>query len=150
MSSDTVHLLLLGWLGFCGAALSPGPNMVAVVSRTLGSDLRAGLRVAFGISVGAFLWAWLSVAGFGQLYLQHPYAIPVLSLLGGSYLFYLGYKGIRSALAGGRGIIGTSVGGNPLADVLHGLMVTASNPKVAVMWAALATLVAPGAQSVYS
>ncbi len=150
MLNETVQIFLLGWVGFCSAAISPGPNMVAVVSRTIGSGLHAGLRVALGIAIGAFFWAWVSVAGFGQLYTQHAVAVPALSLLGGGYLLYLGYKGIRASCFGGSGFIGASVGANPLADVLHGLMVTASNPKVAMMWAALATLVAPGAQSVFA
>lgn len=147
MSIDTVNTLLLGWVALMAAALSPGPNMVAVVSRSLGTGRLAGLSVALGISAGAFIWAWLSAVGLSKLLVHLPGLMPVLYALGGTYLLYLGYKGLRSAWSGSSALVSPVASQRFISDVLYGLSVTLSNPKVALLWASLATVVSDGLQS---
>jgi len=147
MELETVSALLIGWTALAAAALSPGPNMVAVASRALGSGRAAGVFVSLGIGFGAFIWAWLSSLGFSQLLSSYPELIQTLSLLGGGYLLYLGYKGFRSALSVNSSFISPTISRDPLSDITYGLAVTLSNPKVAILWASLATIVAPGLHS---
>lgn len=147
MQND-LALLALGWLAFAAAALSPGPNLVAVAARSLGAGRAAGQRVALGVAGGAFLWAILAAAGLGQLLERVPELIRVLSWIGGAYLGWLGFKGLRSAWRGGGGTIGRSDSRGAMSDVGHGLAVTLSNPKVALVWLALGTLVGPATASI--
>ena len=147
MQTD-LPLLALGWLAFAAAALSPGPNLVAVAARSLGAGRAAGQRVALGIAAGAFLWALASAAGVDALFERVPGALRALELTGGAYLGWLGFKGLRSAWRGGRGTIGPAKSRGAARDVGHGLAVTLSNPKVALVWAALGTLVGPATASV--
>jgi len=150
MNFDTFTVLMLGWTAFAVGAISPGPNMVAVVSRSLGSGRTAGLCVAFGIGLGAFIWAWVSTMGFSELFLRVPAVMPILSIVGGGYLLYLGYKGIRSAFSSSDSLV-TPVENPKLgSNVMYGLAVTLSNPKVAIVWASLATFVAPALPNLLS
>nr|WP_321981367.1 hypothetical protein [uncultured Cohaesibacter sp.] len=42
-------LILTAWIALATAAISPGPNLVAVASRGLGSGRNAALAVAIGM-----------------------------------------------------------------------------------------------------
>ncbi|MEM1430856.1 MAG: LysE family translocator [Pseudomonadota bacterium] len=138
---DALPTLLAAWAAFAAAALSPGPNMVAVVSRALGSGRASALATACGISVGAFGWALLTALGLGALFEALPELLRILGVLGGAYLAWLGFKGWRAALTGSGGEISPKAGRGVRADVLHGIIVTSTNPKVALLWASLATFV---------
>ena len=148
MNASALTVVALGWSAFAAAAISPGPNMVAVASRSLGAGRASGQRVALGIAVGAFLWALMSAAGSGALFARFPDALRVLGLLGGGYLCWLGeIKGLRSAWHGGTGMVTAAGSRGALADVGYGFAVTMTNPKVALVWASLATFVAPATAS---
>ena len=107
---------------------------------------RAGRRASASRSAspaGALLWAFLSAAGTGVLFERYPGALRALGLIGGTYLCWLGFKGLRSAWRGGGGVVAAAESRGAVADVGYGLAVTLSNPKVAFVWASLATFVAP-------
>ena len=143
MDTAALTTVALGWLAFATAAISPGPNLVAVASRSLGAGRASGQRVALGIAAGALLWAFLSAAGTGVLFERYPEALRALGLIGGTYLCWLGFKGLRSAWRGGSGVVAAAGSRGAAADVGYGLAVTLTNPKVAFVWASLATFVAP-------
>lgn len=147
ISADHLAILALGWGAFAAAAIAPGPNLVAVASRALGAGRGAALRVAAGVAAGAFGWAMLTALGLGALFEAHPNLLGWLALAGGGYLLWLGAKGWRAALTGQGGEIAPAHGSGPLGDALHGLTVTATNPKVALLWAALSMFVAPAVAS---
>ncbi|MEM1078837.1 MAG: LysE family translocator [Pseudomonadota bacterium] len=136
-------LILTAWIALATAAISPGPNLVAVASRGLGSGRRSALIVAAGLACGAFLWSFLTAVGFGALFQTFPSLLRVLGVLGGGYLLWLGIKGWRAALTGKGGQIAPVAGRGVTRDFLHGLAVTATNPKVALLWASLSTFVGP-------
>jgi len=139
---DALPTLFVAWAAFAAAAISPGPNMVAVASRALGSGRMSALATACGIALGAFGWAMLCALGLVALFDAAPALLRILGLLGGAYLAWLGFKGWRAALTGRGGEIAPRSGRGHRADLLHGLVVTATNPKVALLWASLATFVA--------
>ena len=56
---------LLGWI-------TPGPNMLAVMSASLSHGRAQGLKLALGLSIGATLWAGLAVAGAATLFGLFP------------------------------------------------------------------------------
>ena len=147
-TASALTTVALGWLAFAAAAISPGPNLVAVASRSLGAGRAAGRRVALGIAIGACLWALLSAAGTGALFARFPEALRALGLLGDAYLCWLGAKGLHSAWRGGTGVVGPADSRGRVADVGYGLAVTLTNPKVALVWASLATFMAPAIGSV--
>lgn len=99
--------------------------------------------VAGGLACGAFLWSFLTAVSLGSLFGTYPQLLKTLGLFGGAYLLWLGIKGWRAALTGKGGQIGPKTGQGPVGDFLHGLTVTSTNPKVALLWASLSTFVGP-------
>ncbi|MEM0978511.1 MAG: LysE family translocator [Pseudomonadota bacterium] len=147
--TETVLTLLAAWGALAAAAISPGPNMVAVASRGLGSGRRAALTVTLGIALGGFFWAMLTAYGLGLLFEAYPMLLRALGLCGGAYLAWLGFKGWRSALRGGGSEIAPKASGGFWGDLGYGLIVTATNPKVALLWASLSTFVAGVTETIW-
>lgn len=139
--TEALPTIAAAWTALALAAISPGPNMVAVASRGLGSGRQSGLTVALGIAIGAFGWATLTALGLGALFKAFPGLLRLLGLCGGAYLMWLGFKGWRAALTASAGEIAPQSGQGLWRDMSHGLVVTATNPKVAVLWASLSTFV---------
>ena len=138
-----ISLILTAWAALATAAISPGPNLVAVASRGLGSGRNAALVVAAGLACGAFLWSSLTAVGLGTLFEVYPDLLRVMGLFGGAYLLWLGFKGWRAALTGKGEQIAPVKGRGVPEDFLHGLTVTSTNPKVALLWTSLSTFVGP-------
>ncbi|MDB4213597.1 LysE family translocator [Octadecabacter sp.] len=144
---DPTPLILGAWLALATAAISPGPNLVAVASRALGSGRQSALVVALGLATGAFLWSFFTAVGLGALFKAYPMLLRILGMVGGGYLLWLGFKGWRAALTGKGGQIKPVQGAGLLTDFIHGLTVTATNPKVVLLWASLSTFVGPAIES---
>ncbi|MCB5176586.1 LysE family translocator [Microvirga lenta] len=137
------------FLGIFLAQVSPGPNMMAVSSASLGSGRAPGIATAAGIATGVFLWATLFASGVGALLDAFPQAITAMRFIGGGYLIYLGLKAVRAALTrspGGRVAASVRTGGR--AAYLRGLLVVLTNPKAALMWVAISMYLASSGLSV--
>lgn len=145
----SIFLILTTWIALATAAISPGPNLIAVASRGLGSGRKSALMVALGLSVGAFLWSFLTAVGLAALSSAYPLLLRILGVVGGAYLLWLGFKGWRAAFTGKGGQITAVDGHGSLSDFLHGLTVTATNPKVVLLWASLSTFVGPAITTWY-
>ncbi len=130
-------------VGVLLAQVTPGPNMMAVSSVSLGSGRRAGIFTAAGVASGVFLWAVLFTLGIGALFDAFPQAITAMKLVGGGYLLFLGLRAIRAAWrgakAGGTGAGMRTTGPGAYAT---GLMVVLTNPKAALMWVAVSIFLA--------
>ncbi len=83
----SIHLL---------AAASPGPDFVLVSQQALTNGRRAGLICSLGISLGLSVHILYSSFGLAAIIASSTSALWVIKLLGGSYLIYLGVKGIKS------------------------------------------------------
>jgi len=138
-----ISLIMTAWVALAAAAIAPGPNLIAVASRGLGSGRNSALIVAAGLASGAFLWSFLTAVGLGTLFTAYPVLLRIMGLFGGAYLLWLGFKGWRAALTGKGGQIAPVAGRGVRRDFLHGLTVTSTNPKVALLWASLSTFVGP-------
>ncbi len=141
-NNGVLAAMITGWLGLFAAAISPGPNMFAVVASSLGGGLAEGLQVNLGIAIGALIWASLANLGLAAFIASRPDVVFWISLFGGSYLLFLAYKGFRSAVLSGSTAMIESGSSRPLIqNILHGLAVTFSNPKVALFWASISVLI---------
>lgn len=131
----------LSWIGVMAAQLSPGPNMAAVASVGLAQGRRPALFVVLGLATGMQVWSLATVLGLGVLIEAFPQALLALKLLGGGYLLYLGLRAAH-AIAKKGGAPSFRPDTVTLSDRqawLRGLFVLLSNPKAALMWAALAS-----------
>ncbi len=119
-----------------GLALTPGPNMLYLVSRTLAQGTGAGVVSLFGCQFGSLAIALLAAAGITAALLAVPYAWDVLRLGGAAYLAWLAWQCVRP---GGRPIFAPQE--MPREGSLRlfslGAATALLNPKVALFYMAV-------------
>jgi threonine/homoserine/homoserine lactone efflux protein len=113
--------------------LTPGPNMLYVLSRSICQGRRAGFISLLGIISGIALHALAAAVGVTALFLAIPLAYEVLKWLGACYLLYLAWQvlrpGARSPLEARALPIDP-----PRRLYLMGFLTCFLNPKVAVLF----------------
>ena len=130
-------------VGVLLAQVTPGPNMMAVSSVSLGSGRRAGIFTAAGVASGVLVWAVLFTLGIGALFDAFPEAITAMKLVGGGYLLFLGLRAIRAAWRGAQaGVNGAGLTTTGPRAYATGFLVVLTNPKAALMWVAVSIFLA--------
>ena len=120
-----------------GLVVTPGPNMIYLVSRSLAQGRRAGLVSLSGVACGFVAYLVATTAGLAALFTAVPALFVVVKLLGASYLLYLAWGILRP---GGRSIFATDIDTQPHSSrrlFVMGLTTCLLNPKIALMYAAL-------------
>ena len=136
---DLVAPLLVG---IVLAQATPGPNMMAVTSLSLGSGRAAGLLAVAGIATGVLVWALLFAFGTAAILEAFPQLVTAMKLIGGGYLVYLALRSMRAMLAAKSGAAVQVVHRSGFAAYATGLAVVLTNPKAALMWVAIALFLA--------
>ncbi|MFL9949880.1 LysE family translocator [Paraburkholderia agricolaris] len=91
---------IYGFLAVGGMlAVTPGPNMVYVMSRSIAQGRTAGLISLAGVMLGYLFYMFGAAFGITALFLSVPYAASVLGAVGAAYLFYLAWQAVKP---GGR------------------------------------------------
>ncbi len=88
---DFQHLLLFiaaGWL----LNLTPGPDVLYIVTHALRSGARAGIVAGLGITGGCFVHIFAAAAGVGALLAASATAFNLLKWIGAAYLVWIGFK----------------------------------------------------------
>jgi Putative threonine efflux protein len=125
------------------AAASPGPDFALVSRQALLQGRRAGLWVSLGIALGLGIHITYSAAGLATLITHSTMWMSAIKLIGGSYLLYLGYQGIRAKAQSGV------IANEPavIMDVAthrligKGFLCNALNPKAPIYFLSLFTIV---------
>ncbi|EWS62760.1 Leucine efflux protein [Hydrogenophaga sp. T4] len=100
---DTPQLLMFiaaGWL----LNLTPGPDVLYIVSNALKSGVRAGIVAALGIVSGCFVHVFAAALGVSALLATSATAFTVLKWIGAAYLMWMGVK-LLFAQGGGSSIV---------------------------------------------
>lgn len=130
------------------AQVTPGPNMMAVASASLGGGRKTGIVTSLGVSVGVFVWAVVFTTGGGAFIEAFPQSTVILQLMGGAYLLYLGVSAVWRAVS--RNGTVTVIEGDETAEIkafARGFLVVSTNPKAALVWIAVSAYLAPLALS---
>ncbi|MFP3180399.1 MAG: LysE family transporter, partial [Paraburkholderia sp.] len=69
-------------------AVTPGPNMIYVMSRSIAQGRTAGLISLAGVMFGYLVYMFGAAFGITALFMSVPYAGSVLGAGGAAYLFY--------------------------------------------------------------
>ncbi len=124
-------------------AVTPGPGVFYIVTRSVTEGRAAGLASVIGVALGNLGCAVAVSAGLAAIVSASSVAFDVVRYLGALYLFFLGWKALRtrkpdSALRNGSSSSNVRV-------VRDGFVVALLNPKTALFLAAfLPQFVAPG------
>lgn len=113
-------------------AVTPGPGVFYVVTRSLLEGRRAGLASVAGVALGNLGNAIAASLGLAALFALSSAAFVAVKYAGALYLVYLGVKALRAPLAG-EDPLPAAPAGNVLRD---GFIVALLNPKTAIFFAA--------------
>ncbi|MCK7626267.1 LysE family translocator [Streptomyces sp. RS10V-4] len=119
-----------------GMVLTPGPNMIYLVSRSITQGRRAGLVSLAGVALGFLVYLLAVSAGIATVFALVPEIYLALKLAGAGYLLWLAWKAVRP---GGRSAVAprelTPDGNGKL--FLMGFLTCLLNPKVAILYISL-------------
>ncbi len=147
IGADTAAVLASIILVNVLAWLTPGPNMLAVMSAAMAHGRRAGLMTGFGLAAAATIWAALAMLGVAVLFDLFPDVILGLKLVGAGYLIWLGFRSLRSAC---RPVDSDTVPEPAATDrraFITGFIVSISNPKAALFFGSVLTAFVPAGAS---
>ena len=126
-------------------AVTPGPGIVYIVTRTLAQRRRAGFASVAGVALGNSLNAAAASLGLAALLAVSRWAFTALQVAGALYLFWLGVQAWRAPAPD------DTADGTPLPAVApwvlfrDGAIMALLNPKTALFFAAfLPQFIAPG------
>jgi threonine/homoserine/homoserine lactone efflux protein len=143
------HQLLLFVVAGLLLNLTPGPDVLYIVSQALKSGARAGVAAALGIGAGCFVHIFAAAVGVSALLAASAAAFALLKWVGAAYLMWVGIRMLRSAApqAAGLGDAQPPVASQErLRNVFaRGFATNALNPKVALFFLAfLPQFIGPG------
>jgi RhtB (resistance to homoserine/threonine) family protein len=148
---DAQHLLVFiaaGWL----LNLTPGPDVLYIVTNSLRGGARAGVVAGLGITAGCFVHVFAAALGVSALMAASATAFTVLKWLGAAYLLWLGIKLLVAKAPQATADLGALAQNQPAAPLravfLGGFWTNVLNPKVAIFFLAFVPqFIAPGAEN---
>lgn len=131
-----------------GMVLTPGPNMVYLISRSICQGRTAGLISLGGVALGFVFYMICAALGITALVMAVPFAYDALRFAGAAYLLYLAWQALKP---GGRSPfqLRDLPADGPRKLFLMGFLTNLLNPKIAVMYLSLLPqFISPGNGSV--
>ncbi len=119
-----------------GMVLTPGPNMMYVVSRSIAQGRRAGLISLAGVAVGFVVYIFATALGLSALFVAVPDVYLAVKIAGALYIAWLAWQALRP---GGISVFAPVELPEhpPLRLFLMGLVTNLLNPKAAIMYASM-------------
>ena len=114
-------------------AITPGPGVLFLITRTLSQGRGAGLASIGGLALGSFGNLLVASLGLAVIFAVSSAAFTIVKLAGASYLVFLGIKALRASTPGpARSTVPTS----SMQLFRGGFFVGLLNPKTALFFAA--------------
>jgi len=117
--------------------LTPGPNLLYLVSRTLCQGRNAGLVSLAGTTTGFVFHIVAASLGLSAVLVAVPAAYDALRWAGAAYLLWLAWDAVRPQAAGGLFTPTRLPDAAPARLFRMGLITSILNPKVALFYLAL-------------
>ncbi|TDD62461.1 LysE family translocator [Actinomadura darangshiensis] len=119
-----------------GLVLTPGPNMIYLVSRSVTQGRRAGLVSLGGVAAGFLVYVAAATAGLTAVFRLVPALYTVIKLAGACYLLWLAWQALRP---GGTAVFAPKdlPADPPRRLFAMGLVTNLLNPKIAVLYVSL-------------
>jgi Putative threonine efflux protein len=132
---DTISLIAFALVAL-GMVLTPGPNMIYLISRSITQGPKAGFISLAGVATGFVFYMLAAAFGITALLLAVPFAYDVLRLAGAAYLLWLAWQAVRP---GGRSPFEVKElpRDRPKKLFLMGLLTNLLNPKIAMVYLSL-------------
>ena len=118
-------------------ALTPGPNLLYLVSRTLCQGRTAGLVSLAGTTSGFLFYAVSAALGLTVVFIAVPVLYDAVRWAGAAYLLWLAWDTVRPHGAGGLFAQRDLPPAPPVVLFRTGVVTSILNPKVALFYVAL-------------
>ncbi|WP_433393843.1 LysE family translocator [Micromonospora sp. KLBMP9576] len=119
-----------------GMVLTPGPNMVYLVSRSVTQGRRAGLVSLLGVAAGFGVYLAAAVAGIATVFVLVPALYTAVKLAGAGYLLWLAWQALRPG--GQSPFAPVALPPDPTRRLFTmGLVTNLLNPKIAILYVSL-------------
>ncbi len=115
----------------------PGPSVMFTVARGISLGKRAAVLSVLGNNLGAYVSVILVSFGIGPIIQRSQLAFILVSILGGSFLIYLGFQTIRDRNKKTTEILTKHDYAGSLQIIRQGFTVGVLNPKTLVFFAAV-------------
>jgi len=115
-------------------AVTPGPGVLYIVTRSMAEGRAAGIASVAGVALGNLANAIGASIGLAALFAVSQVAFTVVKYAGAAYLVYLGIQALRTPAAVSGPIERTDV--SRLRIARDGFLVALLNPKTAMFFAA--------------
>lgn len=117
--------------------LTPGPDVLYIVTHALRSGARAGAVAALGITAGCFVHIFAAAVGVSALMAASATAFTLLKWAGAAYLVYVGVRMLMSRAPSPIALVSAAPLAVDLKTIfLRGFWTNALNPKVALFFLA--------------
>lgn len=119
-----------------GLVLTPGPNMIYLVSRSVTQGRRAGLISLTGVAAGFLVYLAAATAGIAAVFVLVPGIYTAVKIAGASYLLWLAWNAVRP---GGEAVFAPRPMPTDPARRLFtmGMVTNLLNPKIAILYISL-------------
>jgi threonine/homoserine/homoserine lactone efflux protein len=127
-------------LGFAlislGLVLTPGPNMIYLISRSITQGPAAGIISLGGVALGFVFYMLCAAFGITALLFAVPYAYDALRFAGAAYLLWMAWQAVKP---GGRSPFHVKklAVDSPRKLFTMGFVTNLLNPKIAMLYLAL-------------
>lgn len=113
--------------------LTPGPNMIYLVSRSVSQGARAGVISLLGVVCAFLVHMTAAAAGLTALFMAVPLAYDALKIAGAAYLLYLAWQAVKP---GARSPLQPALlpPDSPAKLFRMGFLTCLLNPKAAVLY----------------
>ena len=127
-------------LGFAlvslGLVLTPGPNMIYLISRSLTQGPAAGIVSLGGVALGFVFYMLCAAFGITALLLAVPYAYDALRFSGAAYLLWLAWQAVKPNGRSPFQVKKLQID-SPRKLFAMGFVTNLLNPKIAMLYLAL-------------
>ena len=113
--------------------LTPGPNMIYLISRSICQGRKAGVTSLLGVVAGFFVHMLAAAVGLTAVFLAVPLAYEALKGAGALYLLWMAWQAVRPGARSpfeARELLPDA----PSRLVLMGFLTSVLNPKVAMLY----------------
>ncbi|MFF1903665.1 LysE family translocator [Kitasatospora sp. NPDC058218] len=119
-----------------GMVLTPGPNMIYLISRSIVQGRRAGLLSLTGVAMGFLVYLAAVTAGITAVFAVVPVLYTAIKLTGAAYLLWLAWQAVKP---GGAAVFSPRQlpPDPPRRLVTMGFLTCLLNPKIAIMYVSL-------------
>ena len=119
-----------------GIVLTPGPNMIYLISRSLTQGPAAGIVSLGGVALGFVFYMLCAAFGITALLFAVPYAYDALRFAGAAYLLWMAWQALKPNGRSPFQVRKLKVDG-PRKLFAMGFVTNLLNPKIAMLYLAL-------------